>query len=214
MALKKKNLIFDLGGVLLNIYPQRTFEAFAAMGIDRSLLTEKYTLSNKVMLDFEQGDISPDELCAYIKELLPSNACPLSIEQLKARIMDAWCALIGELPLYKWQRLVELRRNGYNIFLLSNTNAIHWERISQDISQLQGLPVEKYFDKIFLSYEMHLCKPSEEIFNRVLADIGISAADAIFFDDSPANCAAAEKVGMETVLIDRNSQWTDKLLKD
>ena len=212
MGMEKKNLIFDLGGILLDIHPSRTFEAFASMGVCRELLTEKYSLSNPAMLAFEMGNISPAELCGYIASLLPPHMQQKPASELHPAIAAAWCALIGALPLYKWQRLGELRAKGYNIYLLSNTNAIHWERISKDIEALEGRSVGSYFDRIFLSYEMHLCKPSEEIFSRVLAAAGIDAASTIFFDDSPDNCAAARRVGIESVLVERNAPWSGILL--
>ena len=214
MALRKKNIIFDLGGILLNIHPERTFAAFAALGVEESMLTETHSLANKVMLAFEKGEISPDELVDYIAGLLPLEVRDMPHDALRAHIFDAWCALIGELPLYKWQRLEQLRERGYNIFLLSNTNAIHWAAISRNISALDGRDVEGYFDGIYLSYEMHLCKPDEEIFRRVLADAGLQASETMFIDDSPANCEAAERVGIEPLLVERNSAWGGVLMND
>ena len=214
MAFKKKNLIFDLGGILLDIHPSRTFAAFARLGVDEKLLTETHSLANSTMLAFETGKISIPELLSYIATLLPPEARNLPAEELETRVRDAWCALIGELPLYKWQRLSQLRACGHNIFLLSNTNAMHWEAISRNIAALEGRRVEEYFDRLFLSYKMNLCKPCTEIFTRVLAEAGIFAADTLFFDDSADNCAAARSVGIESVLVERNSPWGDFLLKD
>jgi len=210
-SMEKKNLIFDLGGILLDIHPSRTFEAFASMGIDRQLLTERYTLSNSTMLAYEMGNISSAELCSYIKSLLPAPMQQPDSELVPA-IEEAWCALIGDLPLYKWQRLREMHAKGYNIYLLSNTNAIHWAQIAKNIEALEGVPVEEYFTRIFLSYEMHLCKPCEEIFLQLLIEAGIDAADTLFFDDSPANCDAARKLGIESVLVERNAPWSGILL--
>ena len=212
--MKKRNLIFDLGGILLDIHPERTFEAFASMGIDKALLTEKYTLANTTMLAYEMGNISSAELCDYVTTLLPAGAEPMQREELHKRIADAWCSLIGDLPLYKWQRLTELMSAGHNIYLLSNTNEIHWREIAKQINALEGRPVESYFTHIFLSYKMHMCKPDEKIFARVLEEAGLQACDTLFFDDSPANCEAARKVGIESVLVERNSAWGDFLLND
>lgn len=214
MVFNKKNLIFDLGGILLDIHPSRTFAAFAELGVDKGLLTETHSLANSTMLAFEKGEISPAELISYISSLLPPEVRNMPPEELEARVRAAWCALIGDLPLYKWQRLSQLRACGHNIYLLSNTNAIHWEAISRNIAAMEGRSVEEYFDRLFLSYEMHRCKPSAVIFTRVLADAGISAADTLFFDDSAENCAAARSVGIESVLVERNSPWGDFLMND
>lgn len=210
MALKK-NLIFDLGGVLLDIHPARTFEAFAALGVPEDMLAETHSLANEVMLAFETGKISADELFSYILSLLPQGVCR---DGLRASVFDAWCALIGSLPLYKWQRLSSLRERGHRVFLLSNTNAVHWEAIARNIYALEGRAAESYFDAVYLSYKMHLCKPDEEIFRRLLADAGLSASETLFIDDSPANCAAAERVGVEALLVERNAPWGDCLMID
>lgn len=214
MALNKKNIIFDLGGILLDIHPERTFAAFAALGVDKDMLTETHSLANKAMLAFETGRISTDELVAYVATLLPQEVRSMPQSALRAHISDAWCALIGELPLYKWQRLEQLRKDGYKVFLLSNTNAIHWEAISRNISALEGRAVEDYFDGVFLSYKMNLCKPDEEIFRRVLAEANLPAEETVFIDDSDANCEAAARVGIEPLLVERNSAWGERLMND
>ena len=214
MAIEKKNIVFDLGGILLDIHPQRTFEAFAALGADRAVLSEAYTLANSTMMGYEMGLISTEELYSFIASLLPRQTREMPTDALQSRIRDAWRALIGELPLYKWQRLTQLRRQGHKLFLLSNTNALHWEQIARNIEQIEGKRVEEYFDRIFLSYEMHRCKPDKEIFVQMLQEAELQAGDTLFFDDSADNCAAARSVGIDAVLVERNSQWGDILLKD
>lgn len=207
MAIEKKNIVFDLGGILLDIYPQRTFEAFAALDADRAVLSEAYTLANSTMMNYEKGLISTEELFEYIASLLPQRV-------QEGALRDAWCALIGDLPLYKWQRLTQLRKQGHKLYLLSNTNALHWSEISKRIEQIEGRKVQEYFDHIFLSYEMHRCKPDKEIFLQTLREANLQAGDTLFFDDSADNCAAATGVGIEAVLVERNSQWGDILMKD
>lgn len=214
MATEKKNIVFDLGGILLDIHPQRTFEAFAALGADRAVLSEAYTLANSTMMGYEKGLISTEELYDFITALLPQQTREMPADALQAHIRDAWRALIGDLPLYKWQRLTGLHSRGHKLFLLSNTNALHWEQIARNIEQIEGKRVEEYFDRIFLSYEMHRCKPDKEIFVQMLQEAGLQAGDTLFFDDSADNCAAARSVGIDAVLVERNSQWGDILLKD
>ncbi len=214
MAIEKKNIVFDLGGILLDIHPQRTFEAFAALGADRAILSEAYTLANSTMMGYEKGLISTEELYDFIANLLPQQVKDMPAEARQAHIRNAWCALIGELPHYKWQRINELRKQGHKTFLLSNTNALHWKQIALNIENIEGRKVDEYFDHIFLSYKMHRCKPDKEIFTQMLQEAEIDACDTIFFDDSAENCAAAGSVGIETVLIERNAQWGDFLTKD
>ncbi len=209
MASNKKNLIFDLGGVLLDIEPSRSFEAFAALGVDAAILTESMTLANETMQAFEAGKISAQQLIDYIAELLPVEKRSQPREVLDSSIRAAWCSLLGEFPLCKWREITRLRALGHKVFLLSNTNAIHWECIARGIAQLEGRAVEDYFDGVYLSFEMGLCKPLPEIFEQVLQRAGIAAADTIFFDDSQANCDAARSVGIDAVVIERNAPWTE-----
>ncbi len=213
MALKK-NLIFDLGGILLDIHPACTFEAFAELGVERDMLSETHSLANATMLAFEKGEISVDELVGYIASLLRPQAKPFPAGDLTECVIKAWCALIGALPLYKWQHLLRLRARGHKVYLLSNTNALHWEVISRNISAMEGRAVEEYFDEIFLSYKMHLCKPDEEIFRRVLAVAGLQPEETLFIDDSQANCEAATRVGIASLLVERNSEWGSELLNE
>lgn len=210
MILKKKNLIFDLGGVLLDIHPSLTFSAFAELGVAGDMLTETHSLANNAMQNFEMGKISFSDIVAYIATLLPPAA--RDADDLPARVLDAWCALLGDAVREKWERIRALRASGHKIYLLSNTNEAHWSVISQKIEALEGRTVDSYFDGVFLSYKMNMCKPSEEIFRRLLADAGIEAADTLFFDDSADNCAAAGRVGIEPVLVERNSPWGDLLM--
>lgn len=203
----RKNLIFDLGGVLLDIEPARTFDAFAALGVKREVLSEAFALSNSTMLALESGRISAAELFAYIAGLLPAEKRALPAAELERALHDAWCALLGNFPLCKWQHLRELRTRGYRIFLLSNTNCLHWDVITRGIESLEGLALSDYFDGIFLSYEMGLCKPAPRIFEMLMERAAIEPGDTIFFDDSQANCRAALSVGIEAVVVERNSAW-------
>ena len=203
----RKNFIFDLGGVLLDIEPARTFDAFAALGVGREVLSEAFALSNSTMLAFESGKISAAELFAYIAGLLPAEKRALPAAELERALCDAWCALLGNFPPCKWQHLRALRARGHKVFLLSNTNALHWEVITRGIENLEGLALSDYFDGVFLSYEMGLCKPAPRIFEMLVERAGIAPGNKIFFDDSQANCDAARSVGIEAVVLERNSAW-------
>ena len=86
--------------------------------------------------------------------------------------------------------------------LLSNTNPIHWGKAAACYFTACGRTVDYYFEKTFLSYEMHLLKPDEAIYRRVLDDTGFNACETLFIDDSAANCAGAERLGVNTLHVD------------
>lgn len=207
----KKILIFDLGGVLIDLHVERSFAALVAMGADASILTERDCLINRYMMDYDRGDITTDEMFAYIASQLPAAEC--GAEQRK-RIAEAWNMMLGEYAPYKFRRIRELRERGYRVVMLSNTNDGHWGEVERLFEATMGEPLSAFFDALYLSYRMHRRKPEPGIFLDVLAAEGADAADCLFFDDSAENCEAARSVGIEAVLMERNARWGGALLND
>ena len=149
----RKYLIFDLGGVLLDIFPPATAEALAALGVREEHITDGLTLENPLLHSIECGNSTREELFAAIAESMGRELTPSLAEEIRA----AWCALLGAAPAWKFARLRALREKGYKIFLLSNTNAIHWETITKIVAAAEGKQLEEYFDGVYLSFEMHCC---------------------------------------------------------
>ena len=102
--------------------------------------------------------------------------------------------------------LLELRRR-YTMYLLSNTNGIHWQWALEHAFNYQGHRVEDFFDRIFLSYEMKLVKPDEEIFRRVIAETGLTPSETLFIDDAESNCRAAQALGIRTYMPQLCEDW-------
>lgn len=211
MLENKKILIFDLGGVLIDLHVERSFAALVAMGVDASILTERNCLINEYMMRYDRGDITTEEMFSYIASQLPAVEC--AVEQ-RNRIAEAWNMMLGEYAPYKFHRLRELRARGYRIVMLSNTNDGHWDAIERLFEATMGEPLQAFFDALYLSYRMHRRKPEPEIFLDLLAAEGADAADCLFFDDSAENCAAARSVGIEAVLMERNTPWSGALIND
>jgi putative hydrolase of the HAD superfamily len=203
----RKYLIFDLGGVLLDIFPPATAEALAALGVREEHITDGLTLENPLLHSIECGNSTREELFAAIAESIGKELTPSLAEEIRA----AWCALLGTAPAWKFARLRALHEKGYKIFLLSNTNAIHWETITKIVTAAEGKQLEEYFDGVYLSFEMHCRKPDVAIFEQLLQAEGIAAEEAVFFDDSSENCNAAASIGIESHLMERNGNWPDWL---
>ena len=210
MKLDKKNLIFDLGGVLLNINPRATADALAAMGVGQSLITDGFNMVNPILRGLECGTVSADELCSAVAASMGVECTP-AVQQ---RIKDAWCSMLCDAPIEKFRRLRSLREQGYKVFLLSNTNAIHWQVIEEIVRGVEGCPLKGYFDGVYLSFEMHCCKPDVAIFEQLLASEGIAAADSMFFDDSSENCSAAASLGITACVMERNAAWPQWLIDE
>ena len=192
---KPKNIIFDLGGVILNIDFKQTALAFAELGIGN--FNEYYTLQTVTPLfeKLEIGAIDADNFYNEFRELAQLSS--LTTEQ----IMHAWNALLLDFPPERIQWLKDIK-NRYRIYLLSNTNEIHHTAFTQIYKQQIGnCEFDSLFVKTYYSYKMGLRKPSKEIFEVVLKDENLQAAETVFIDDSEVNIFAAASVGLQTIYL-------------
>lgn len=205
--MKNKTLIFDLGGVLLDIFIDRSFGALMALGMDSSLLTENRCLMDDMIQRYDRGDVSTEEFYSYIAESLPRSVRSLPAEELHERIHDIWNMMLGSFSREKIEYIAYLREKGHRVVMLSNTNEGHWEAIERMFRYTTGAPLSDYFDELYLSFEMRMRKPEPEIFESLLRAEGVDAADCIFFDDSEENCNAARALGIESVVMERNKAW-------
>lgn len=203
----KKVLIFDLGGVVIDLFVDRTFAAMAALGVPADMLTERGCLMDSMMMQFDRGDITADEMFGYIKSFLPATVREKTGEGLDGEIQRVWNLMLGDIPADKLQRLAALRSAGYRVVMLSNTNSGHWPRIEQLFIEAGGKLPSECFDALYLSYLMRRRKPEPGIFLTLLESEGVEAADCLFFDDSAENCAAARALGIDAVLVERNALW-------
>lgn len=195
-----KNIIFDLGGVLVSLHPERCIEAFRKVGCGALASYVEEHRTEDLFLDTELGRITQAQFCDAVRSLSHTGTSD-------SDIVWAWNELLGEIPVRKLRRLAQLREAGYRIFLLSNTNVMHWTLCRDRLFTADGQRADSYFDRIFLSYEMHLAKPDAEIFRTALAEAGLSAAETLFIDDRDENCAAAASVGMDTLHETTGTLW-------
>ena len=150
-----KNIIFDWGGVLIHLDKNCCAEAFAECGIAvGDELSNPYG-QRTYLKDFERGLMSVDEFHETVRRVYGAQ---LADEQIDY----AWNALLQEIPTYKLDMLLKLKKQ-YRLFLLSNTNALHWEE-GRKRFDYQGYRAEDFFEQIFLSNEIHELKPSPEAF--------------------------------------------------
>lgn len=210
----KKVLVFDLGGVLIDLHIERSFAALREMGIDPSCLTEKNCLVNTYMMQYDRGDITTEEMFGYIASQLPRTVCKELGERLFTRLAEVWNMMLGEYAHYKLQRIRELRKRGHRVVMLSNTNQGHWSELERRFEATTGETMTDYFDALYLSYRMHCRKPEPEIFTRLLESENAKAEECIFFDDSAENCEAARMMGIDAVLLERNAPWPTTLMND
>lgn len=198
MKMNKKNqistLIFDFGGVLINLDLPKCIDNLIAMGFED---VGQY-LSNfgqkDFFLQFENGQINTVEFREAIRKNTQRSVSDDEIDQ-------AWCSFLCDVPLEKINLLKNLKQN-YRLLLLSNTNPLHIEQSARMALEVHQTSLGQLFDKCYLSYEMGLTKPSEAIFKALLHDAGVKAQECLFLDDGPKNIETAKALGFETYLVD------------
>lgn len=197
-----KNIIFDLGGVILNLDYIKTENEFKKIGVLH--FKELYNQKKQTVLfdDFEKGKINPEDFISSFKES----------ENLKIKEIDfinAWNAMLLEIPLEKLEFIENLKKN-YKIFLLSNTNEIHIKKFEDDLRKKNMLKqFYNCFDKIYYSSRMGKRKPDENCFNQVLEENELSAENTLFIDDSIQHIVGAQKTGIKTFHLENNKSIQD-----
>ena len=196
-----KAIIFDLGGVLIDVDMNRCFHNIKALGVDVDSLTKTSSESNAPVSTVCEGVTISGALHEYQIGKIPTDKFITMIQQIstpgttRQQVLDAWNSCLLTLPKYKLDFVKQLRNEGYATYLLSNTNDAHWKYI---LETSFPEPAENYFDKLFLSQEMGMAKPNPEIYAEVLRQISTPADECLFIDDSSANCKAAETLGIHT----------------
>ena len=196
-----KAIIFDLGGVLIDVDMPRCLNNIKALGVDVDSLTRTSSESNAPVSTVCEGVTISGALHEYQIGNIPTDKFITMIQQMsnpdttRQQVLDAWNSCLLTLPKYKLDFVKQLRSEGYATYLLSNTNDAHWKYI---LETSFPEPAENYFDKLFLSQEMGMAKPDTEIYAEVLRQIGTPANECLFIDDSSANCKAAETLGILT----------------
>jgi putative hydrolase of the HAD superfamily len=190
-----RHIIFDLGGILLDIDYKRTMLAFEQLGVtDIQQIFD--TLQQEQVFDrLDTGALTAE---GFIDTLRTASGLSLS----DTEITHAWNALLIEFPLRRLQLLQQLQLH-YDLVLLSNTNAIHEQRFNQILQEERGIPnIGVFFDKVYFSHRIGMRKPELPIYERVLTDCGFKPAQTLFIDDLSKNTEAAEQLGIRTILLE------------
>lgn len=187
-----KHIIFDLGGVFLNINFQLTSQAFAKLGVTdfNNMFTQHY--SNPLFELLETGKITEHEFYDAFRE---ASKVALTNQEIK----DAWNALLLDFPPERIQWLEQMAKK-YNLYLFSNTNQIHYDCFMQQFEQVfNGKNFNDYFIKAYYSQDLGLRKPYPNAFEAILKEQSLNPADTLFIDDTIKNVEAAASLGMQTI---------------
>lgn len=196
-----QNVIFDFGGVIIDIDYDAVRQAFEEIGMQDVRSFYQHDDHSKLVTDLETGLISEDDFRETIIQKIDRN---LSHEKFD----KAWNAIIKDVPAERVQLLEELAKH-FNLYLLSNTNIIHYRKYMRDFEKKHGKSLRDLFQKAYFSHEIKLRKPDKSIFTWVLEDAGIKAGKTMFIDDSETNIQAAEEVGLRTLYKPQHEELTD-----
>ncbi len=198
-----KNLLFDLGGVIMNIRKERCVEAFASLGLaDAWSYFGEFSQQGPFMA-LERGDLDVDGFHAALRRNLPSGTTDDAMD-------EAFCRFLMGIPVVRLRGL-EALHGRYGVYLLSNTNPIMWERTIRTEFEKDGHDRSFYFDGIVTSFEANSLKPEEKIFRHASEKLGIKPVETLFLDDSQANLDSASRLGFRTALVGEGMEFMDIL---
>ncbi len=199
-----RNIIFDMGGVLVDLDAKRCIESFERLGASNVADYVRDFRTEDLFLDIETGRMTTEEFCAEVRRMAGCDASDESI-------IAAWNDLLLPTDETKKDAILRYRKAGYKTMILSNTNQMHWETASQKMIPHEGRDISEYFDRAFLSHEMGVRKPDAEIYRQVLEQAGISVEETIFIDDNEMNVTAAREQGIRGFHEKEGHRWTDCL---
>lgn len=205
-----KAIIFDLGGVLINLNMSAVHQQLGRLGVRPDLLfvptasTDTSTVCNglsvsSLIADYQVGLMTTVQ---FVDVILP-HCVPGTTRQV---VIDAWNSCLLDLPLARLDLIKSLRQQGHRTYLLSNTNDLHWQFIVEHHFSRPGYTVADLFDAHFLSHEMHLAKPHDDIYRAVLDRLPVPSNECLFIDDSEPNVLAAQRNNIPSLWLDLSSE--------
>jgi HAD superfamily hydrolase (TIGR01509 family) len=188
------NIIFDLGGVIINLDIPATTKALKQLAEKYQTTSFKLQPDHHIFKAFELGLVSTAEF----RDTLRSFIHP---EVTDAEIDLAWNAMLLDIPRERLDLLQQLK-NQHKTFLLSNTNEIHYKAFHKILYDTHHYPsLDEFFHKAYYSHLIQKRKPDAEAFQLILDENGLRAERTLFLDDTPQHLEGAQRLGMQTMLV-------------
>lgn len=201
-----KNIIFDLGGVIINLDIPKTIQEFNKLSPKSFEVIYNQLQQSPIFDQFDKGQITERDFLDALKQALDNNLTD-------AQLLFAWNAMLLDFPKHRLDMLQELK-SSYRLFLLSNTNETHVLEFENILSLAHGHKnLEPFFEKVYYSCRVNKRKPDVDIFEMVLLENDLKPEETVFIDDSPQHVEGALKTGLKAVLLDKNREVGD-LLKE
>jgi putative hydrolase of the HAD superfamily len=201
-----KNIIFDLGGVIINLDIPKTISEFNKLSNQPFESIYNQLQQTPVFDLFDKGQITEKDFFVELKKALQND---VTDEEL----LFAWNAMLLDFPKHRLELLSKLKPN-YRLFLLSNTNESHVLEFEKTLFASHGYQnLEPFFEKVYYSCRMNQRKPNADIFESVLNENNLIAEETLFIDDSPQHVEGALTLGIKAMLLEKNNEVED-LLKE
>jgi glucose-1-phosphatase len=188
-----KNIIFDLGGVIINLDNQRTEDAFVSLGVKNFRDYFGHGHADSFFREYEIGSIDDRQFIDALKQLTGLSVS----DQL---IIDGWNALLLDFPSERIQLLKQLKKR-YRLFLFSNTNALHLAALQRTYANAYGGALEDHFERTYYSHLLGMRKPDKASYEHILRENQLNAAETLFVDDAIVNVEGAEQAGLKGLFL-------------
>jgi putative hydrolase of the HAD superfamily len=198
--------MFDLGGVIITLDQPSAVRRFKEIGLQNAEEMLDPYRQKGIFGDVEQGSISAETFRTELSKMVGRQ---LSFDECRY----AWLGYAKELPKRNLEAIKELRRQGYRVILLSNTNPYMMSWAMSDEFDGEGHSLAHYMDACYLSYEMKLMKPDDNMFRQVLMNEKTFPNEILFVDDGPRNVAVASQIGFRTYCPENGADWTKEIFE-
>lgn len=197
-----KTILFDMGGVVITLDQKQAIQRFKALGLhDAEQRLDAYTQQG-IFGDLEAGKISDED---FRRELSILVGRELTWDECR----HAWMGYCGGVPQRNLEKMAELRKRGYRVVLLSNTNPYMMSWVMSDEFDGKGHSLAYYLDEAYMSYKCGAMKPDPVFFNAVINGEKLVPEDTLFLDDGPRNIEVAKALGIQTLLVNNGEDWTN-----
>lgn len=188
-----QNIVFDLGGVVIDLDRDRAVEALTKLGLREADEMLGLYRQEEPFLGLETGRVTAGQFFDLLRE-----KCAGATDEM---LTEAFNQFLIRIPIERLEMLRHLRMTGYRIFVLSNTNPVMYNSWIANSFRAEGGTINDYFDGIIASFQELTCKPDPKIFEIVLRRYGLNPTQTLMLDDSEANCRSAASVGMHALQV-------------
>lgn len=197
MKIKDINtIIFDFGGVIIDIDPELTMKEFGKLGARKLDAVQMNEFVTNIIRKFEKGILTPESFRKKASEFLGIRVSDQEFD-------DAWNALLYDIPKERIKSIEEAKQH-YQVFLLSNSNEIHYDLYVRDLQLRFGYrEFDELFDKAYFSFDMHLAKPDPLVYEFIINQHDLNPAKTLFIDDNKENIIPAQKLGLNTYHLEK-----------